>query len=125
VTPDNPVVPGEVITIYATGIGLVLDGGGNPVYVTGQIYNGPAYNVPVTPVDNAQVGGLSANVLFAGLEPGTLGVYRLWVQTDPSTPTDTNSQMFVAQSTFTSNIVLLSVVSPLPVTSTSSAQERR
>jgi uncharacterized protein (TIGR03437 family) len=125
VTADNPVVPGEVITIYAAGIGLVNDAGGNPVQVTGQIYNGPAYNVPVTPVDNAQLGGLSANVLFAGLEPGALGVYRVLVQTDPSTPTDSNSQMFIAQSTFTSNIVLLPVVSPLPAASTSSTAEER
>jgi uncharacterized protein (TIGR03437 family) len=124
VTADNPVVPGEVITIYAAGIGLVNDAGGNPVQVTGQVYSGPAYNVPVTPVDNAQVGGLSANVLFAGLEPGALGVYRVLLQTDPSTPTDTSSQMYIAQSTFTSNIVLVSVVAPIPAASTAAAEER-
>ena len=80
--------------------------------VTGQIYNGPAFNTPVTPVDNAQVGGLSANVLFAGLEPGTLGKYRVLVQLDPNTPTNAVSQMFIAQSVFTSNIVILPIVAP-------------
>jgi uncharacterized protein (TIGR03437 family) len=82
------------------------------VGVTGQIYNGPAFNTPVTPVDNAQVGGLSANVLFAGLEPGTLGKYRVLVQLDPNTPTNAVSQMFIAQSVFTSNIVILPIVAP-------------
>jgi len=114
ITPDNPAVPGEVITIFAAGIGLVNGPSGNPVQVTGQIYNGPTFNTPVTPVDNAQVGGLSANVIFAGLEPGYMGVYRLLVQLDPSTPTDANSQMFIAQSVFTSNIVLLPIVAPQP-----------
>ncbi len=125
VTADNPVVPGEVVTIFAAGIGLVNDAGGNPAQVTGQLYSGPAYNVPITPVDNAQLGGLSGNVLFAGLEPGALGVYRVLVQTDPSTPTDTNSQLFIAQSTFTSNIVLLPVVAPIATTTTTSSTEER
>jgi hypothetical protein len=123
-TADNPGVPGEVITIYAAGIGLVNDAGGNPVQVTGQLYSGPAYNVPITPVDNAQVGGLSGNVLFAGLEPGALGVYRVLVQTDPSTPTNALSQVYIAQSVFTSNIVLLPIVAPIPTSTTASAEER-
>ena len=124
ITPDNPAVPGEVITIFAAGIGLVNGPGGSPVQVTGQIYTGPAFNTPITPVDNAQVGGLSANVLFAGLEPGQIGVYRLLVQLDPSTPTDATSQMFIAQSVFTSNIVLIPIVAPQPA-ATATAQEVR
>jgi hypothetical protein len=64
VTADNPVVPGEVITIYATGMGpTTLPDGLTPASVTGQVYPGPALNVPVTNVDNAQVGGTTANVM--------------------------------------------------------------
>ena len=63
-------------------------------------------------MDNAQVDGLSANVLFAGLEPGTLGVYRVLVQLDPSAPTNALAQMFIAQSVFTSNIVTIPIVAP-------------
>ena len=114
ITADNPAVPGELITIFAAGIGLVNGPSGNAAQVTGQIYNGPIFNTPTTPVDNAQVGGLSANVIFAGLEPGTLGVYRVEVQLDPSVPTNAVSQMFIAQSMFTSNIVLLPIVAPIP-----------
>ena len=79
VTPDNPVVPGEVITIYATGIGpTTLSDGLTPVSVTGQVYPGPALNVPVTNVDNAQMGGTTANVISAGLAVGMMpGVYAV------------------------------------------------
>jgi hypothetical protein len=114
VTADNPAVPGEVITIYATGLGQVVGAGGTAVQVTGQIYNGPVYNTPTTPVDNAQVGGLSGNVLFAGLEPGALGVYRVEVQLDPSAPTNALSQLFIAQNIYTSNIVTLPIVAAAP-----------
>ncbi len=114
VTADSPAVPGEVITFFAAGLGTVIGPGGTSVQVTGQIYNGPAFNTPTTPVDNAQVGGRSANVLFAGLEPGQLGVYRVLVQLDPSVPTNSIAQMFIAQSVFTSNIVTIPVVAPAP-----------
>jgi hypothetical protein len=124
ITADNPAVPGELITIFAAGIGLVNGPSGNAAQVTGQIYNGPIFNTPTTPVDNAQVGGLSANVIFAGLEPGTLGVYRVEVQLDPSVPTNAVSQMFIAQSVFTSNIVLLPIVAPVPLSTDAKPEVR-
>jgi uncharacterized protein (TIGR03437 family) len=114
VTLDSPAVPGELITIYATGLGNVLGPDGVSVGVTGQIYNGPVFNTLTAPVDNAQVGGRSANVLFSGLVPGTLGVYQVVLQLDPATPTNTIAQMFIAQGVFTSNIVTIPIVSPNP-----------
>jgi uncharacterized protein (TIGR03437 family) len=114
VTPDNPVVPGELITIYAAGLGVVVGPDGTTVAVTGQIYNGPAFNTPIVPVDNASVGGTSANVLFSGLVPGTLGVYQVVLQLDPNAVTNSTAQMFIAQGVFTSNIVTIPVVSPAP-----------
>jgi len=116
VTPDNPAVPGEVITIYAAGLGPVSGPDGTNPQVTGKIYDGPVFNTPNTAVDNAQVGGRSANVLFASLERGMLGVYRVLVQLDPNTPTNQISQMFIAQGVFTSNIVTIPVVAPVPPT---------
>jgi len=53
-----------------------------------------------------------------------LGVYRVQVQLDPSVPTNAVSQMYIAQSVFTSNIVLLPIVAPIPP-STSTTQEVR
>jgi len=113
VTPDNPAVPGEVITIYAAGLGLVtLADGSTLAGVSGQVYNGPAYNIPETLVDNAQVGGLTANVLSAALKPGMIGVYEVNLQLGTTLPSNPNTQMYIAQSFFTSNIVTIPVVSP-------------
>ncbi|HEY6391049.1 MAG TPA: hypothetical protein VIX89_07220, partial [Bryobacteraceae bacterium] len=114
VTPDNPAAPGEVISIFATGIGLVNAGDGSSVGVTGQIFLGPAFNTPGVPVDNAQVGGLTANVLNAGLAPGTVGTYQIDLQISDQLKTNPNTQLYIAQSVFTSNIVTIPVVAPTP-----------
>jgi uncharacterized protein (TIGR03437 family) len=126
VTQDNPVIPGEVITIYATGIGpTTLVDGLTPAGVTGYVYPGPALNVPVTAVDNAQVGGTTANVISAGLAVGNLpGVYEVVLQVNSTLPTNQLTQMYIAQNVFTSNIVTLPVVSPTPPGSSSSAARR-
>jgi hypothetical protein len=110
VTLNNPATPGEVITFYATGVGPVLGPDGSLVGVTGQIYSGPAYNTPSAPIDNAQIGGLTGNVLNSGLKPGMLGVYEVQVQLSPKLPTNPNTQVFIAQNVFTSNIVTIPVV---------------
>jgi uncharacterized protein (TIGR03437 family) len=124
-TPDNPAVPGEVITIYATGIGpTTLADGLTQASVTGQVYPGPALNVPVTNVDNAQVGGTTANVMSAGLAIGHLpGVYEVQLQIDSSLPTNPLTQMYIAQNVFTSNIVTIPVAAQAPPVATSSARK--
>jgi uncharacterized protein (TIGR03437 family) len=100
-----------MITIYATGIGTTtLADHITPAATTGQVYNGPALNIPQTAVDNAQVGGTTANVLFAGLVPGLVGVYQVELQLNPSLPTNPFTQMWIAQNVFTSNIVTIPIV---------------
>jgi uncharacterized protein (TIGR03437 family) len=113
VTPDNPAVPGEVISLYATGLGLTQAPDSSFPNNTGQIYNGPA-NVAVTPVDNVQAGGSTANVLTSGLKPGMLGVYEVQIQLSTSLNTNPNTQVFMAQNVFTSNIVTIPVVRGVP-----------
>jgi uncharacterized protein (TIGR03437 family) len=124
ITVDNPVVPGEVIYLYATGIGpTTLPDGITPVSVTGQVYSGPLLNVPVTNVDNAQIGGTTANVISAGLDVGNLpGVYKVVLQVDSSLPTNFLTQMYIAQNVFTSNIVTIPVVAQIPPAPNSSAR---
>jgi uncharacterized protein (TIGR03437 family) len=122
VTADNPVVPGEVITIYATGIGITtLEDHVTQAGVTGQAYQGPALNIPQNNVDNAQVGGTTANVLFAGLQPGTLGVYVVQLQINDNLPTNTQTQLWIAQNVFTSNIVTIPIVALVPPVTSSAA----
>jgi len=114
VSQDNPVTPGEVITIFATGIGLVNGPDGSPVGITGKVYDGPAFNIASAPVDNAQVGGLTATVLNSGLLPGMIGVHQIDLQISDQLPTNPNTQMFIAQNVFTSNIVTIPIVAPVP-----------
>jgi hypothetical protein len=125
VTSSNPAVPGEVITIYATGIGpTTLADHVTPAAVTGQVYQGPALNIPETNVDNAQVGGTTANVLFAGLQPGLLGVYQVQLQLDSSLGTNLLTQMWIAQNVFTSNIVTIPVVATVPPAASSAQPDQ-
>jgi len=114
VTENNPATPGEVIAIFATGVGLTKDSAGNQLGVTGQLFNGPVPNTANIPVDNAQVGGRTANVLNSGLVPGLLGVYEVDLQLSTALPTNPRTQMYIAQSVFTSNIVTIPIVAPTP-----------
>jgi uncharacterized protein (TIGR03437 family) len=123
VTPDNPAVPGEVISIFATGIGLANAPDGSSVGVTGQVFQGPASNTPGVPVDNAQVGGRTANVLNAGLAPGTLGMYQIDLQISDQLATNPDTQLYIAQSVFTSNIVTIPIVAPASAATTAPAAQ--
>jgi uncharacterized protein (TIGR03437 family) len=125
ITPDNPAVPGEVISIFATGLGLTTAPDGSIVGVTGQVFQGPAFNTPGVPVDNAQVGGLTANVLNSGLAPGTLGMYQVDLQISDQLTTNPNTQLYIAQNVFTSNIVTIPVVAPAPSAAAPAAQAKR
>src|SRR5260370_13658160 len=129
VTTDNPAVPGEVISIFATGIGLANAGDGSSVGVTGQVFQGPANNTPGVPVDNAQVGGRTANVLNAGLVPGMApgmpGMYQIDLQISDQLATNPNTQLYIAQSVFTSNIVTIPIVAPTPSSTAAPAQAQK
>lgn len=113
VTADNPAVPGEVISLYATGLGIsqALDG---TLPNTGQNYNGPVPNTPLAPVDNVQAGGSTANVLSSGLKPGLLGIYEVQIQLSTALTSNPNTQVYIAQNVFTSNIVTIPVVAAIP-----------
>ncbi len=71
---SNPVAPGEVILLYATGLGEV-----NPRVVTGDA-------APMEPLSwgteevSAFVGNQSAKVLFSGLAPGFAGLFQVNVE---------------------------------------------
>src|SRR5580698_5676793 len=64
VTQDNPAVPGELIIIYGTGLGLVEPQPALSSIQDFQPYSGPFLNFPQQSV-SATAGGLDGNVLFA------------------------------------------------------------
>jgi uncharacterized protein (TIGR03437 family) len=62
-SPNNPAVPGSVVTLWATGTGQL-----SPPATDGAVDSG-TLSQPVLPV-TAQIGGQTADVLYAGGAPG-------------------------------------------------------
>ncbi len=113
ITPDNPAEPGESIIVYATGLGNVTPDAANNAIVTGQVYNGPAFNTATSSVSSL-AGATSANVIYAGLKPGTIGIYEVVLELNNSMSTNLNTQVTISQDIYTSNIVIIPIVSPSP-----------
>jgi len=115
VTSFNPAVPGEMIIVYATGLGLV--GPGPALAATQDFlpYEGPTLNDPNQTVSSL-IGGSTANVLFAGLQVGAIGIYQVVLQLSADLPTNPLTQVTIAQNIYTSNIVTIPVFAPTPTT---------
>lgn len=111
ITEENPAVPGETILIYATGLGFVQPDEAKYAVLTGEKYTGPLENTTNSPID-AIAGARTANVLFAGLVPGQIGVYEIRLQLNPDIPTNPQTQLTIAQDIYISNIVTFPVVNP-------------
>jgi len=113
VTVDNPAIPGETIYIYATGLGPVDPLPAFDAVHTGQIYHGPAINTPREFVSSLG-GGSTANVISAGLEPGTQNLYRVVLELGLGTAV-TGTQLIpltISQFIYTSNTANIAVRNP-------------
>jgi uncharacterized protein (TIGR03437 family) len=111
VTPQSPAVPGELIYVYATGLGVpVLNDGNKDLIQTGIQY--PAAGPVTTPASfvNSIAGGKTADVISATLLPGSVGLYQVLLHLNPDLPTDPFSQLTIAQDIYVSNIVTLPIV---------------
>ncbi len=74
-TPENPAATGSVIQLFLTGQGLL-----DTKVETGALTpSSPPFPKPVLPV-TVNVGGFDANVLFAGLAPGFVGLTQINVE---------------------------------------------
>ncbi|MBV8820995.1 MAG: choice-of-anchor D domain-containing protein [Acidobacteriaceae bacterium] len=78
VTPSNPATPGEILIIYATGIGKLTS---PPPSGSGASGSSSAVDAPVI-----TVGGAAATVLYAGLTPGFPGLVQFNVQLPATLP---------------------------------------
>lgn len=115
VTPDNPAVPGETISIYGTGLGI-LTAGDQQLMLNGQPFQGSPYNnVTFDGFVAGMIGGKTANVLFSGLKPGYVGLYELDLELNTSLTTDPQTTLTISQLYQVSNIVTIPVVNPAPV----------
>lgn len=109
ITADNPAVPGETIVVLASGLGLVNPQEARDAMTTGMPYYGPALNDASESVSSL-AGGKTANVLFAGLRRGAVGLYEVQLELNPDLDTDLQTQVTIAQSFEVSNIFTIPVV---------------
>jgi uncharacterized protein (TIGR03437 family) len=113
VTTYNPAAPGEVVIVYATGLGLpnLTDN------VAGLVQTGVPFpvNGPITVPQqfvSSTVGGSTADVLQATMLPGTVGQYEVLLHLNGNLVTSTQTLADIAQNTFVSNKVSFPLVSP-------------
>lgn len=104
VTPDRPAVPGEALTIYATGVGSL----NNPP-ATGEV-------AAVSPLATSivtgaiTVGGIPAQVLFAGLTPSLVGLLQVnFIVPSGYSPTATMVPLTLRFGSMNANTVNLNV----------------
>ncbi len=112
VTAINPAIPGETIILYATGLGRILPDEAQEQVKTGRRYEGPADNQPAEFVSSL-AGGKTANVLFARLKPGNIGLYEIVLELNSDLPTNDETQVWIAQFLQVSNIVRFALRNPL------------
>jgi hypothetical protein len=115
ITQANPALAGEIINVYATGVGLpVLTDTNSSLIVTGQKYPVGAPETVPNPGQccfvSALVGGSTADVLSASLLPGTVGTYIVVLHLNSGLGTDNFAKMTIAQGTFVSNVATIPVV---------------
>ena len=80
VTATNPAFRGEVVLIYATGLGSVTF---PPATGAAALSDPPSVS---TPLPFVTVGGVPAPVIFSGLAAGFVGLYQVRIQIPPSAP---------------------------------------
>jgi uncharacterized protein (TIGR03437 family) len=101
VADTNPATPGEIVSVYCTGLGAVTLG----------IATGAAAPVPppqtIIPAQ-VSIAGAPARVTYSGLAPGFAGLYQVNVQIPEGTPAGSQN-LQISSDGINSNIVTVAV----------------
>jgi uncharacterized protein (TIGR03437 family) len=103
VTSASPAKPGEYLIIYLVGMGAT-----KPSVASGAVSPGPPTLATVTIQPKVTVGSQTANVVFAGLTPGSVGLYQIDFQVPSGTPSG-NPTVVVTQNGIAANSATLPV----------------
>ncbi len=90
VTPSSPATANEVLVIYATGAGSF----DHPPATGNAASDAPVANTLVTPT--VKIGGASAQVQFAGLTPGLVGLLQINIQLPVTLPAGSSLPLVIA-----------------------------
>jgi uncharacterized protein (TIGR03437 family) len=107
VTPSNQAAPGDIIAIWATGLGSVV----NPVPDGNAAGGADQTTVPYT----VTIGGVQANVLYAGLAPGFVGLYQVNVQMPAGVPSGNQPVVIAQAGATTGGVAALAATPTIPV----------
>jgi uncharacterized protein (TIGR03437 family) len=111
ITPSNPAVVNEMISITTAGLGSINDVNGNYLNVnTGQPFPGPSTD-DVLPANfvAATMGTETAQVIYAGLPEGSYGTYRVDLIVPSGLANNNITPLYIAQNAFISNTVTIAV----------------
>jgi uncharacterized protein (TIGR03437 family) len=114
VTDENPAIPGETIVVFGSGMGLTAPTPASIGLESGMATPGdPLLNLPTPGTASEFVSSLAARrtaqVEFAGLMPGFVGVYQINLKLNGDLPDDPQTVLHVAQSLFISNVITFPV----------------
>ncbi len=114
ITEENPVVPGELIIVFGTGLGLTDNQ--EDVETGRPTAEGTVANVPLVANDfvSSQFGGRTAQVEFVGLMEGSVGVYQVNLRTNTDIVDNPSTPLWIAQGLFISNTITLPVKNLVP-----------
>ena len=103
VSPENPAHPGEFLVVYLTGMGPT-----DPISATGDVSPlSPLANAVVAPT--VTVAGRPAEIFFAGLTPGFVGLYQINLRIPADAPADEKAELVVSQGGVVSNTTVLPI----------------
>lgn len=111
VTPESPARPGEVVTVWAAGLGLVNTEDPSSAVPAGTPYNGP--DAPVLNPVNAVINGHSAQVVSAILPQGAIGVYEVQIDVPAGLAPASSAQLVLVQNGTPSNVVTFPVANTI------------
>ena len=112
ITPENPAAPGEVITLFGTGLGQTAPNPQDLGIRSGQpIPTGESLTVPFVADDfvSSLVDGRSAVIQFVGLMPGQVGVYQINMRLNEGLEDNPTAPVTIAQVLFISNVVTIPI----------------